>query len=80
MSSNTADSSKDSGSDNYATAKPAEVAIVVQRLAAGAAELRDEIVDAWRQSTDVTVGFPLVTVADIVDGKVTITPDTFGAD
>lgn len=69
-----------SGNDNYATAKPAEVAIVTRQLAAGAAELRDEIVDAWTQSTSVTVGFPLVSVADILSGKVAVTPTTFGAD
>lgn len=69
-----------SGNDNYATAKPAEVAIVTQQLAAGAAELRDEIVDAWTQSTSVTVGFPLVSVADILSGKAVVTPTTFGAD
>lgn len=70
----------DSGNDNYQTAKPAEVAFVTARLAAGAAELRDEIVDAWRQSATVTVGFPLVSVADILAGRVTVTPLTFGAD
>jgi hypothetical protein len=70
----------DSGNDNYTTAKPAEVAIVTARLAAGAAELRDEIVDAWRQSESVTVGFPLVSVADILAGRVVVTPLTFGAD
>ena len=69
-----------SGNDNYQTAKPAEVAIVTRQLAAGAAELRDEIVDAWNQSTDVTVGFPLVSVADILSGKAVVTPTTFGAD
>jgi hypothetical protein len=50
------------------------------QLAAGAAELRDEIVDAWHQSTSVTVGFPLVSVADILAGKVVVTPLTFGTD
>jgi hypothetical protein len=69
-----------SGNDNYATAKPAEVAIVTRQLAAGAAELRDEIVDAWTQSTSVTVGFPLVSVADILSGRAAVTPTTFGAD
>jgi hypothetical protein len=69
-----------SGNDNYATAKPAEVAIVTQQLAAGASELRDEIVDAWTQSTSVAVGFPLVSVADILSGKAVVTPATFGAD
>jgi hypothetical protein len=69
-----------SNSDNYASAQPLEVAIVTQQLAAGAAELRDEIADAWRQSAQVTVGFPLVPVADIESGKVPVTPLTFGAD
>ena len=46
----------------------------------GAAELRDEITDAWRQSIDVTVGYPLVTVRDAEAGKVRIVPKTFGAD
>ena len=71
---------KDSGNDNYQTAQPAEVKIVTAQLAAGAAELRDEIVDAWRQSESITVGFPLVSVADILAGKVVVTPLTFGAD
>jgi len=71
---------KDSGNDNYATAQPLEVAIVTKQLAAGASELRDEIVDAWRQSTQITVGFPLVTVADIEAGIVRVTALTFGAD
>jgi hypothetical protein len=70
----------DSGNDNYQSAKPAEVALVTSRLAAGAAELRDEIVDAWRQSKSITVGFPLVSVADILAGRVMVTPQTFGAD
>jgi hypothetical protein len=70
----------DSGNDNYQSPKPAEVAIVTQQLAAGIAELRDEIVDAWRQSTAVTVGYPLVSVADIISGKAEVTPETFGAD
>ena len=69
-----------SGNDNYQSAKPAEVALVTARLAAGAAELRDEIVDAWHQSESITVGFPLVSVADILAGKVVVTPLTFGSD
>ncbi|MBS0421369.1 MAG: S1/P1 Nuclease [Proteobacteria bacterium] len=69
-----------SGNDNYTSAKPLEVAIVTQQLAAGASELRDEIVDAWNQSTQITVGFPLVTVADILSGAAVVTPATFGAD
>lgn len=68
------------GADLYRTAQPAEIAIVTQQLARGAAELRDEITDAWRQSIDVTVGYPLVTVRDAEAGKVRIVPKTFGAD
>jgi hypothetical protein len=74
------EAAKQSGNDNYATAQPLEIAIVTKQLAAGASELRDEIVDAWQQSTQVTVGFPLVTVADIEAGVVVVTPLTFGAD
>ncbi len=68
------------GNDNYQTAQPAEVAIVIKRLAAGVAELRDEIVEAWRQSASITVGFPLVKVSDVEAGIVRVTPKTFGSD
>jgi hypothetical protein len=71
---------KDSNNDNYATNQPAEMAIVLKQLAAGASELRDQIVDAWRQSANVTVGFPLVRVSDVEAGRVIVTPATFGAD
>lgn len=64
----------------FRTATPEGVAIATQQLAAGVAELRDQIVDAWRQSADITVGFPLVTVRDAEAGAVRITPATFGAD
>ena len=70
----------DSGHDGYRTNQPLERAIVVQQLAAGAAELRDQIVDAWNQSTNITVGFPLVRVDDAIAGRVRIAPQTFGAD
>ena len=43
----------------------AGVAFAAQRLAAGASELRDMIVDAWRASVDATVGYPPVAVRDI---------------
>ena len=71
---------KDSGNDNYANARPAEMAIVLKQLAAGASELRDEIVDAWRQSAFITVGFPLVQVSEIEAGRAIVTPATFGSD
>ena len=71
---------KDSGDDNYATARPAEMAIVLKQLAAGASELRDQIVDAWRQSAFIVVGFPLVQVSEIEAGRAIVTPATFGSD
>ena len=71
---------RDSGNDNYATAQPAELSIVVAQLAAGASELRDEIVDAWRQSASITVGYPLVQVSEIEAGRAVVTPATFGSD
>lgn len=66
--------------DNYQTAQPAEVAIVTRQLAAGVAELRDEIVDAWRQSGQIAVGYPLVRVSDIESGAVPMTATTLASD
>ena len=66
--------------DLFQTPQPAEVAFATARLAAGATELRDEIVDAWRQSTDVYVGYPLVKVTDILSGAVPMTRLTLAAD
>lgn len=71
---------KSSGGDRYATNQPAEHAVVQASVEAGVAELRDMIVDAWNQSTNITVGFPLVRVDDAIAGRVRITPQTFGAD
>ena len=69
-----------SGDDNYRTAQPAEVEIVTRRLAAGVAELRDEIVDAWRQSGQIAVGYPLVRVSDIESHAVPMTTTTLASD
>jgi len=69
-----------SGDDNYQTAQPAELAIVTQQLAAAVAELRDEIVDAWRQSALISIGFPQVRVSDIESHAVPMTTTTLGAD
>jgi hypothetical protein len=68
------------GTDLFQTAQPSEVSFATARLAAGAAELRDEIVDAWRQSTDIYIGYPLVKVTDILSGKVTMTRTTLASD
>jgi hypothetical protein len=68
------------GDDNYRTAQPAELDIVVRQLAAGTSELRDQIVDAWRQSTQLAVGYPLMLVGDIEAGKARVTRANFGSD
>jgi hypothetical protein len=45
-------------------------AFVTARLAAGAAELRDMIVDAWRHAAEEGVGYPPKKVSDIEAGKI----------
>ena len=57
------------------------VAFTTGRVAAGAAELRDEIVLAWRASADEKVGYqPEVTVADVEAGKVDPYDSLYGND
>ena len=56
------------------------IAFATSRLAAGAAALRDMIVDAWFNSAQTPVGYPMVNVRDIESGKVRATRDLFGAD
>jgi hypothetical protein len=67
-------------SSNYTKRNPKAVAFVTQRLAAGAAELRDQIIDAWNSSATWTVGFPLIKVADIESGAVHVTHTSFWSD
>jgi hypothetical protein len=59
---------------------PEGVAFTTARLAAGASVLRDMIVDAWRASANVGVGYPMVSVRDIESGKIAPTRALFGAD
>lgn len=59
---------------------PEGVEFAVQRLAAGAAELRDMIVDAWRASADAKVGYPPVNVRDIESKALVPTRAMFGSD
>jgi hypothetical protein len=56
------------------------IAFATARLAAGAAVLRDMIVDAWLDSANTPVGYPMVNVRDIESGKVRVTRALFGAD
>ncbi len=55
-------------------------AFVVARLAAGAQEMRDEIVDAWRSSDTIYVGYPLIKVSDIESGAVVWSASLFAGD
>ncbi len=50
------------------------------RVAAGASELRDEIVLAWKASDEGVVGYPGVPVSDIESGKVDPYDDLYGRD
>lgn len=61
-------------------ASPAAKAFTLGRLAAGASETRDMIEDAWKASATATVGYPAISVADIVSGKIILTRDSYGAD
>ena len=56
------------------------IAFAVSRLAAGAAATRDMIIDAWRASADMGVGYPMISVRDIESGKRVLTRDDFGRD
>ena len=56
------------------------IVFATARLAAGASAVRDMIVDAWRQSADTPVGYPMVNLHDIESGKVRVTRDLFGKD
>jgi hypothetical protein len=61
-------------------ADAAGVDFAAQRLAAGASELRDMIVDAWRASADATVGYPPVSVRDIESKALVPTKTMFVGD
>ena len=66
--------------DLFTTPEPAEVQFAAQQLAAGAAELRDEILDAWTSGETIGVGYPVIAVRDIECGKVRLTRTSFAAD
>ena len=59
---------------------PRGIAFATSRLAAGATALRNMIVDAWQDSAETPVGYPMVNVQDIESGKVRVTRELFGAD
>lgn len=59
---------------------PRGPAFATQQLAAGASELRDLTVEAWRASGAQTVGWKPVAVADVEAGKVDPYPALYGVD
>lgn len=64
------------GQDGFKDGDPRARAFAAERLGAGAAELRDLVVMAWRASADVKVGWPAVSVKAIEDGG-SISMDNF---
>jgi hypothetical protein len=52
----------------FRDADPRGAAFATQRIAAGAAELRDLTTLAWRASKDVSIGWPAVKVAEVEAG------------
>jgi hypothetical protein len=59
---------------------PRGIAFTNARLAAGAAAVRDMIVDAWLASANAPVGYPMVNVQNIESGKVRATRELFKGD
>ena len=57
---------------------PAATALVLDRLAAGAAEMRNLLVEAWQTSAGVKVGYPGVPVRDFESGTVVPTRANVG--
>ena len=50
-------------------ATPAGTSFAVQYVARGAAELRDLIVMAWKDSDNATVGYPGTKITEVEQGK-----------
>jgi hypothetical protein len=56
------------------------IEFTVARLAAGSAALRDMIIDAWRESASMGVGYPEINVQDIEAGRRILSRGDFGSD
>ena len=59
---------------------PRGTAFVVERLAAGASELRDQVTDAWRESGTTMIGFGGMTVDQVEKSGVAPYADMHGRD
>lgn len=68
---------KDGG---FRGADPRGIAFAAGRLAVGASELRNLVVDAWRASAASRVGWRPIAVQDVLDGKVDPYTALYGVD
>lgn len=59
---------------------PRGTALATERMAVGASELRDLIVEAWKASANAKIGWRPVAVQDVVAGKVDPYPALYGVD
>lgn len=59
---------------------PRGTAMATERIAVGASELRDLIVEAWRASANVKIGWRPVAVQDVLSGKTDPYPALYGVD
>jgi len=67
-------------SGGFRDATPEAKDFVIKRVAAGAAEMRDLVEDAWKMSGTLGVGYPTMSLADIESGKIVLTRDLVGSD
>lgn len=58
----------------------AGIAFTTTRLSAGASAVRDMVVDAWRASIDMNIGYPPIVLRDIESGKHILRKDDFFVD
>ena len=63
-----------------AAGDPRGTAFAVERMAVGASELRDVIVEAWRTSANAKIGWKPVAVADVLAGRIDPYPALYGID
>jgi hypothetical protein len=64
----------------FKAAAPEAIALVSAELSLGAAAVRDMVIDAWKMSSDMEVGDPVVSMRDILSGKHILRRDDFHYD
>jgi hypothetical protein len=66
--------------NGFKTVSQEAIAFATARVADGARELRDLVVEAYDDSSFASVGYPEIPVQDILSGKATPAPTAFGGD